>query len=334
MSRRPSVQLAEGSAGWINADELEKFLGGKIRVVAAVDGSEISMLGFEYAVKCLAVNDRESILEVMHCYDDSKGYLPPFWMKEHIRATCEAICVAHLLPKRYKLTMIPRTPGEKVGAQLVQEIKELRANFICMGIYGRKGRLNRKMLASNVMEVMQRGRCSCILIQSEALSELPISRPTVFVVSVTLKASATKAFIDALRLSKPGDSIHVIYVKSYMEQTDSDYTVLLREKYAQFFSGLKDSEEVVLSKFGDRHVRFRFVHKQKRETTSNAVVRYAEHVEADFIALGTDSMRVDRGKPILGSVSLQICMETCRNLIISNYNDGSSERRSVVGEPP
>mmetsp|Transcript_74539 Transcript_74539/g.136095 ORF Transcript_74539/g.136095 Transcript_74539/m.136095 type:complete len:319 (-) Transcript_74539:75-1031(-) len=315
-SRRPSL---EGSAGWIDVDKMNNFLGGKIRVLSAVDGSEMSMLGFEYAVKCLAISDRDLKLQVLHVYDDSKDYLHPRWRREYIYSTCEAVCVAHLQAQRYNLAMIPRNPGEKVGVQLVEAIKELGADFTVMGIYGRKGRVFRRMLASNVMEVMQRGRCSCILIQTESLGDLPVGRPTVFVVSVSLNVAATKAFFDALRLSKPGDSIHVVYIKSYLEQTDSDYTVLLREKYAQFFTGLKDAQEEVLSKFGDREVVFRFVNKLKKETTASAVVRYADHVEADFVLVGTNSMRVEKGKSILGSVSLQICMETCRNLVISNY---------------
>mmetsp|Transcript_142762 Transcript_142762/g.263300 ORF Transcript_142762/g.263300 Transcript_142762/m.263300 type:complete len:82 (+) Transcript_142762:3-248(+) len=63
------------------------------------------------------------------------------------------------------------------------------------------------------------------------------------------------------------------------------------------------------------------IDKQRRETTPQAVVRYADDVGADFICVGTNALRGQRGKKPVGSVSLEICMETERNFIVSYWMD-------------
>jgi len=192
------------------------------------------------------------------------------------------------------------------------------------------------MLASNVMEVMQRGRASAIVMQCDDMAQLPIGRPTVFVVSVSLNQAATKAFIDALQLSKPGDEVHVVYIKSYMERTDSDYTTALKTKYTGIFESLQGEHEgqEVMAKFSDRVTRFQLVPKQMRETTSQAVNRYADEVDADFIVVGTNKMRIERGKTFLGSVSYQIILDTDRNFIVSNWIGGSAQKEGAYLKSP
>lgn len=309
----------ERPAGWIDCASIDRFLSEPLRMLVAVDGTECSFRGFEYVVKEVVQHHRETSLRVMHVFDDAKTYLPVKFRRNHIETTCETLCTSYLLPQRYHLVVEPRVPGEKVGLRFVKEIKSWHADFMCLGFYGLKGRKDRseRLFASNVMEVLQRGRCSCIVMQNEDVASVPQRRPVVFVVSVSLNPAATKAFIDALKLSKPGDEIRVVYVTQHDEGPEN--TAGIREKYAGLFSGLKDGEQKVLSRFGDRTAVFQLVKKEKGDTTAQAVVRYAEAAAADFVIVGTNSLRVDRGKPILGSVSLQICLECPCNFIVSNY---------------
>merc|ERR1719231_2124255 len=101
-----------------------------------------------------------------------------------------------------------------------------------------------------------------------AMTVLPKGRPARFVVSVSLNASSTKAFLDALQLTKPEDIIDVVYVKSFMEKTESDYTRTLREKYDSFFSGLKGStNSEAFMQFGDRLCNFKMLEKRRGKTT-------------------------------------------------------------------
>merc|ERR1711920_765713 len=98
--------------------------------------------------------------------------------------------------------------------------------------------------------------CSVMVIKDETVEQMPMTRPSKFVVSVSLNKASTKAFLDALRLSNPNDEIYVVYVKSFMERADSDYTAEVREKYSGFFSALRDGENDVFSKFHDRKCEF------------------------------------------------------------------------------
>jgi len=62
-------------------------------------------------------------------------------------------------------------------------------------------------------------------------------------------------------------------------------------------------------------------------TTPDTVVNFIEEIEADFVLVGTNAMRVDRGKPPLGSISLQICVQAPCNIVVSNYTE--SRRHSI-----
>mmetsp|Transcript_30067 Transcript_30067/g.70082 ORF Transcript_30067/g.70082 Transcript_30067/m.70082 type:complete len:343 (-) Transcript_30067:110-1138(-) len=331
MAPRRSLASADGKdPAWIDCAKIDAILSVPMRIISSVDGSEASMCGFEYVIKGLMNSDREAHVYVTHVYDESKTYLPPAWRKDSIRSTCEAILTSTLLPKRYDVNFYEkRDPSEKVGAKLIKEIEAREADFICMGWRGRKERkaASDAMFASNVMSVMEQGKCTTIVIQSEEIQTMPLGRPTVFVVSASLNQASTKAFIDALRLSKPGDQIHVIYVKSYLERAESDYTMELRAKYAGFFEGLRDSNEPVLSKYGDRNTTFTMLDKRRLETTAQAVARHCDTVDADFVVVGTNTMRIERGKSHLGSVSRQIILDCNRNFIVSNWTPGRSDSK-------
>jgi len=336
--------IGDGDPGWIDCGQIDDFLTREASLIIAVDGSDCSMLGLEWGTNDLMQSDRATKVTVVHIYDDGKeGYLPPQMRKDSLRAVCDAKLTGSLISQRFSLRFVPK--DKHIGMQLVEEIERWRADFIVLGFWGRKGpKKSSHLLASNTLEVMQRGHASCIVMQNEDLHELPAGRTTKFVVSVSLNAAATKAFVDALRLSKPGDEIHVIYIKSYLERTESDYTLALRRKYAAFFSGLLDGgvedptgpsmAQEVLAKFCGRSCIFKMIPKQLHELTPCAVVRYANEIDADFLVVGTNRLRVDRGKPHLGSVSLQICMETQRNFIVSNYSSASLEKRAGVAVQP
>merc|ERR1712107_397964 len=221
-----------------------------------------------------------------------------------------------------KMAWIPRIPGgPSAGQHICNEILDMRADYACVGFVGRKGKKDTNLLGSNVLEIISRAQCSAVIIKDDSRALLPVRRPTKFVVSVSLNKASTKAFLDALRWSKPNDSIHVVYIKSFMENVDSDYTKALREKYAGFFDALGDESNSVFQGFHDREIVFQMVDKQRRESTAQAVVRYAEEEDADFVVVGTNNMRTLRGKYPVGSVSMQICMEVERNLIIANWID-------------
>jgi len=329
MLPRASDGDALGDGGWIDNTTIDEILLSKLHLLCAIDGSEHSMRGLEFAVEGLMQAERNSFLDVLHVFCESKTYLPLALRKESLEMHCDNLCTSYLLPSRYRVRCEPRAAHEAAAERIKEAVKGSGAHFVVMGFFGRKGvRKKEEFLCSNVMEVMQRAASSLVVIQSDERDDLPLGRPTRFVVSVSLNQAATKAFIDTLRVSKPGDEIHVVYIKSYLERTESDYTIMLRKKYANIFAGLNDESQEALSKFGGRTVLFKMVPKLLRESTALGVVRYCDEVAADFVVVGTNSLRVEKGKSHLGSVSLEIIRETTCNFIVSNWIPGAGRRGS------
>jgi len=267
--------------------------------------------------------ERSLSAQVVHVHDDNKDYLPMNCRRERLRGTVEAQLIGSVSQRRFRLVWL-RKDGLPAGQHICATISDHHADYCCLGFFGLKGKKSNELdVSSNVFRVLCQGNsCSIIVIKDDSPSLLPIGRPTVFVVSVSMNKSSTKAFLDALRLSRPGDEIHVVYIKSYMEREDSDYTAEVRSKYTAFFAGLNNGEEQVFSKFQDRKTHFKLLEKQRRETTAESVVRYADSVDADFVVVGANAVdRVSRGKNPVGSVSMQICIETTRNFIVANWID-------------
>lgn len=317
--------MPEGSgAGWIEVPVCEAILTKDLRLVVAVDGSAPSMTALTYVTDLLLQKERSSYAQVVHVFDDSKDYLPVSCRREQLRSTVDAQLTGSVSSKRYRLTWIKKEMES--GHHICEVITDLMADYCCIGYFGLKGeKKNPTTFSKNLYPVLAQGNsCSVIVIKDEKASLLPIGRPTKFVVSVSLNKSSTKAFLDALRLSRPGDEIHVVYIKGFMEKVDSDYTAQVREKYEAFFSGLKDGDEKVFSKFHDRITEFVLINKRARESTAESVVRYADGIDADFVVVGANAAdRVNRGKDPVGVVSMQICLEWTRNFIVSNWIDTS-----------
>jgi nucleotide-binding universal stress UspA family protein len=314
--------LPTADAGWIDVPVCESILARPLKFISAVDGSLPSLAGIHYLTEGVMQRNRNSTLEVMHVYDKSKD-LPPAMREDHLKGVCEALLTSALPERRYKLLWGPKD-GRTAAMHLTDRVSAGDANFAVVGWYGRKGRKkdrSRDTMSSNTEEVIARAGCGVIVMKDEDPQALPIGRPTKFVVSVSLNKASTKAFLDVLRLSAPNDEIYVVYVKCFMERSESDYTTQVREKYSGFFTALKEGGSDVFSKFQDRKCEFHMINKKIRESTSEAVVRFAEDIDADMIAVGTNALRVTRGKSAVGTVSLDICMLWDKNFLVSHWID-------------
>lgn len=312
----------ENAQGWVDCEKIDQFLTGHMVIMAAVDGSDASMLGLQYLVTGFMRQDRDTELHIVHVFDRAKRNLPAKYKPENIRSQCEALVISNLVRRRYEFHWLDKAEMT-AGQRIVEEMATTNVDFITMGYWGRKGRgKTAEAFKKTLMEVVEHGKCSVIVINPSDSRDLPIGRPTKFVVSANLNSAAVKAFVDAIRLSKPGDEIHVVYVKSFLENEESDYTIQVREKYEALFTGLDGTAEdgcQELQNFHDRSAVFNVVDKQMRESTAEAVVRYAEDEDADFIVVGANVARVQRGKEAIGSVSMDICLETSTSFIVSAY---------------
>jgi hypothetical protein len=309
------------TAGWIDVPICEDILSIPARLICAVDGSETAMTAFHFVTECIMQSDRNTNLHALHLWSANDDNLPPAWRKDSLRGVVEAKLTGSLSQKRYSLSWKTLKPNAKFGDQIVDEIEDIRADYACLGFTGRKNKEDKHILASSVLEVLQRGKCTCIVIKDQEVSLLPQSRPAIIVVPVSLNKTSTRGFLDAVRLSKPGDQIHVIYCKSYMEKEESDYTAALRVKYEGFFQAFRGDSSKVFSKFHDRDTKFAIIEKRRRESLAQAIVRYAEGINADFLVVGTNCLRGEKGSPIQGSMALQMIMDFERNFMISNWVD-------------
>jgi len=318
--------------GWIDTELCEFLLTKDIKVSVPVDGSESSTVAFAYATEGILLMDKTAFAEVVHVYSPEKTYLPPQCRAEAVKSMCEARLMSTVSSRRYGLKWLRKDATRSTSEQLCAAVRELQADFVCMGYSGLKGKKQKVTLAgaklsSNVWEMLNNGtNCSLICLKDDDEGELPLKqRKGVWVVSVGLNKASTKAFLDALRLSKPDDEIHVVYVKSWMENEDSDYTQEVREKFEGFFKTFGDDAQKVFSRYQDRSTRFEIISKDRRETIPQAVVRYADTVEADFVVVGANAAnRVARGKVPVGSVSLQICLLWERNFVVATWIDAAA----------
>eukprot|EP00434_Breviolum_minutum_P032809 symbB.v1.2.029016.t1/scaffold3125.1/size63008/3 len=311
LDREDTVKHLENQA-WIDCEKIDKLLQDHVKVIVSVDGSDQSSCAFEWSLHGFAQSDRETDLLIVHYYDNTKEYLPPKWRKNAIQSDVETKCTSYLVSKRYQISVKERTPGVKIGQLLCEDIKEQGAGFCVMGFAGRKGK-DRHLIGSNVLEVMRSGRCSCIVFKESDPSKLPLSRPI-----------QLNHFM-RIAVFRTGDEIHVVYIRPYLEPhcKESKVTTAIRHKYDSIFEGMKDpaawpSGKMV--KFGDRKVKLVFAPQGINEGVAQALVRYANNFEADFVMVGTNVLRVDRGKPPVGSVSLQIVMEFPGNCVVSSFN--------------
>lgn len=309
--------------GWIDVSICESVLAEPLKFLCAVDGSKPSLTALDWLCDDVLQRDRQAFVEVLHLYDESKD-VPLARRKDTLYDNCQNKLASSASSRRYSLVWKDRKgkTGVDVADMILDHSVECGPNFLCAGIYGVED-TRKETFKKQVLEMLRFARSSVILFKDEDSKLLPIRRKAVFAVSVSLNQASTKAFLDALKLSKPGDEIHVVYIKSYMEDLDdSDYTAQLKDKYAHFFANIqREAESGVFGSFNGRELTFAAVPKQKHQTIPQAMVHYADEVEADFVVVGTNSLRVERGKPVLGNVSLQIIEETDRNVLVSFWLD-------------
>jgi len=303
--------------GWIDVPTCEELLSATTKFLLAVDGSEISTVARDYIADDLLWKNRNTHADVVHVYCDTKDYLPPKLRSDAVRQAVESKFAGSVSSKRYTLNWISKN-GKSAAQHLVSEAKRNESNFVVMGYRGLKGRKDSRMVSSNCYQALKEAPCSVMVIKDETVEQMPMKRPTKFVVSVSLNKASTKAFLDALRLSQPEDEVHVVYCKGRLEKAQNIYEHELRAKYEGFFGSITDGSGA-FTKFQDRHCHLHIINQPAQQTVPEAIVAYADSLEADFIVVGTNALRVARGKEPVGSVSMQICMETERNFIVSSW---------------
>lgn len=316
-----------------------------INLIVAVDGSEMSMTALHYVTDGLMQLDREIFVEVLHIFDESKDYLPVSCRQDALKQTCEMMMISSATKHRYQMTWVPKRGPGTTSDQLCEAIRSLPADYVCLGYNGLKGKKDYfdvlgSKLSTNVFAALNQGnRCSVVCIKDEKRDALTLQgRKAIYAVSVNLSKSSSKAFLDVLRLSKPGDEIHLVYSTrpegGYVWQpTDRDYVAEVMAKYESFIAHIRGDHldlsphsDSTMARYRDRLITFTKVIRGPEETIPQAVVRHAEEINADFLVVGANvADRVGRGKIPVGTASLEMCMLTDRNFMIAKWLDVSEQ---------
>lgn len=300
--------------GWIPSDTIQTLLTQDLKFLIGIDGSPISNAALNFLCDREMAINRNSSVCVVHVTDRNKTYLPPSMQPDAVKSVTESKLIGSLSSKRYRMNWIEKG-NDSAGSILCEQIKSEESDFCILGYFGRKGKKDGNMVASNVYGLLKHGRCSTVVMKREDTFDQ--NRNLKFVVHAKLDKASMKAFLDALRLSSPGDTIDVIYCVNFAEKKENIYTDQLKKKYHEFFESLGSADFEGFSKFQDRKLEFHIITKERSETVPGRITRYLDETGADFVSVGTNRMRVERGKEPVGSISMQICQEADCNYIVS-----------------
>lgn len=323
------------SSSWIDLETCEEVLAKPAFFLMAMDGSDASTAGLSYLTDIFMQRDhRDTRLEVLHIYDDSKDYLPPKCRKEHIKEIVEVRLASSVSSKRWHFTLQKKADVVHVGQQINDFIQKCGADFTVMGYYGAKGK-KVEIVGKQVLEVLQHSPSSVIIIKDDNIENMPVGRPTKYAVSVSINKASTKAFLDALHLSQPGDEIHLVFVRTQQEvEMNRNFAAQVRQHYFEVFDDLKNEDNAIFNHFGDRLMKFHVLDQRSHTSIAKTLVDFLDELQPDFVAMGTQAMRVEKGKESVGSVTLDVVATSSCNVIVSFWVDLSKKVFDQHIRPP
>ena len=146
---------------------------------------------------------------------------------------------------------------------------------VIMGLYGEKGRQN--SAGPSVKAVIERSDAIVVVCPSNAV--LP-DKATKYIVGVGNHQGSTKAYLDALRFSREGDTIEVVRVHSGAPEASTPPRMLEKK-----FEGLFASSH--LRAFSGRTCSFSTILQAEGQTLAEALTSHAHAAGAQFLCVGT-----------------------------------------------
>jgi nucleotide-binding universal stress UspA family protein len=291
-----------------------------VTVVCAYDGSDVSRAAKDLALEYLLPKRKN--LHTTFCYvdDPSKTYLPA----KMRRASCQNDIEMQkfLFKGRVDVRTIYRESEKSVGQHLVEAAEDLKADFMIIGVYGRKGVKDHTdhIIASNANYALQYARCSTILIQEPFL---PYSQVQYLVPMDRTKISE-KALVDALLLSEPDDTITILHIVMRDEQDRLNDGPAAPDPLGGFKAKLKpliDSWTVDL----DRPRNVQVVYQsESSEPASTDILNYVDEHNIHIVCVGANASRVRQNKSYMGSTSAVIFANCVRNgvpVVVAHYDE-------------
>jgi nucleotide-binding universal stress UspA family protein len=280
------------------------------RFVVAVDGSDASMAGLNLCCQYWMEKVRTAKLTAVHVYDDTK-VLAPKNKKEQIRSNIEGILLSSFSKSRYELSFEKKTTATK--DVLMRFIQLYQDPFVVLGFYGVKGKKQDVRLGSTVQAILKRTDSTVIVCHDDDLTPTK-NNGAKYVVCVDNNQSSTKAFLDALSLSRERDTIEVVHICGTAPE-ERHKAKMLQKKYTYMFTS-KTLQPMTLG----RACVFSLLPKKPGETTAETITAYAEEVGSVFLCVGTVALGSAADGTTGFSNAAAMCTLSHCSVIISHFN--------------
>jgi hypothetical protein len=312
--------------GWIDLDKVS--LAPAERFIAAVDGSDASMVGFHLCVEYWMQKIKTAKITAVHVFDDKERNQPKL-RKDRIRADLEGFLLSSFSKSRYELSFEKKTSSTKsILMNFIQQHGGSKS-FVILGHYGGKGKKKDAAMGSTVIEVLQKSAATVIVCHDDDVLP-PKHKGGHYVIGVDNNQSSTKAFLDALSISSEGDKIEVVHV---LDGEPTEECEMIRNKYMFMFESTSLAEIVK-----GKTLSFSFLPKKRKATLAMAIAEHAEVVDAQFICIGCANV-AEKDKTSAGTVkgaarsltetSMAVAAELCRDssccVMLSQFDDAECE---------
>jgi nucleotide-binding universal stress UspA family protein len=320
------------SADGLSEKELDEA---KIRFVCAYDGSEVAKSALGLLLDYILPKRKNAEATAVYVDDPSKTYLPPAQRRDAVQH--QVSMSKFLFPNRLDSRVLYKD-GEKCAGQTICEYaNENRADFLVIGMYGRKGIKDQTeaVMASNANYALTYGQCSTILIQEPFL---PYSQVH-FLVAMDRTKSSEKALVDALLLSEPDDTITLLHIVMRDEQNrlndaKEDPLKAYKEKLAPLIATWTTNVN------RPRRVKVVFQAESEKPVAED-ILDYAANNNVHVVCVGANVSRLRENKHFMGSTSTCVMTNCVRQgvpVVIAHYDErfaevGGSDWKAPEYEP-
>jgi len=288
-----------------------------LRICVAVDGSQYAEEAFQDAVELM---EPEGHLTVVHAVDPRvpQEELPAKFrakaVHDHYKFALERVFP---IPDRYDLRRIDLAAGESLHDGMCRFVHSSHFQLVFVGMQGRRSATDEpKVLGSTADYSLRHMFSSTAIIKTRKHPESKI-----WVVGVDGSLHAHNALLVARRLAHRGDVIHALNVHHETASTLADQHARneMTNEYERDIGEYADHDKSA------RKATLKWVQielPRRDATIAEAIVGYAEEVEASYLVVGADGVKQtlvgDSGRRKLGSVSDSVVLKARCNVIVTD----------------
>eukprot|EP00920_Eleutheroschizon_duboscqi_P003115 GHVT01007339.1.p1 GENE.GHVT01007339.1~~GHVT01007339.1.p1 ORF type:complete len:328 (-),score=18.19 GHVT01007339.1:967-1950(-) len=314
----------------LGAEELWKLVQSKSPVVedkkpggrpplnffVATDGSSCGRRAFDLALKYLVHAEPKNavdVISVCHVYDPLKAFLPQELSREALTNEYETELISHYPKKLWQLNFVQRSDAKQSISSLVeQESNAVKADYLVIGFSGRKGKEpTASVLGSNSRRCLRMTHATTIVVK--AFGGIPEPGKARYLVAMDESILSVKAFMTALQLCGPGDTITGLHVDcADNPQEARRVSGVLESLVSRVCDSSRNKVTVEVICLGDEAKSSGGSHRAR---VIDRLISYVNESEFDFVCVGADGVR---GALKSDSVSEAIIVRAKSSIIVSH----------------